>query len=338
MSDEPVYQMLWDCRYCGTKKLLGLTHRYCPSCGAGQDDDARYFPGDHEKVAVEDHVYVGADKICPACDHPSAATVEFCPQCSAPLSAAAEAKRQEDQIRAAGEYEFKSRSELARAAARPRKIPTRLKVVLGLLAALVVFLLIFFFWTKDVAVVLEGHSWSRSIAIQDYQPRSKSAWCSSMPGDAYSVSRSREIRSYRQVPDGQECSTVNVDRGDGTYTTRQECRTKYRREPVYDDKCYFTVDRWEFGRAVPAGGLDKRPFWPEYSLRCSAQRYGCEREGGRSQTYEVLLRSSDEEQNQYRCSMPQNRWQATTLRSRWKLTVRQIGGGADCDSLTPLEG
>jgi len=55
--------MLWDCEFCGTKKLLGKTHRFCPNCGAQQDPKARYFPSDEEKVAVKDHVYVGVDKI-----------------------------------------------------------------------------------------------------------------------------------------------------------------------------------------------------------------------------------------------------------------------------------
>jgi hypothetical protein len=30
------YEMLWDCRYCGTKKLLGKTHRQGPECGGEQ--------------------------------------------------------------------------------------------------------------------------------------------------------------------------------------------------------------------------------------------------------------------------------------------------------------
>ena len=34
MGDERVYEMLWDCAFCGTQKLLGLQHRHCPSCGA----------------------------------------------------------------------------------------------------------------------------------------------------------------------------------------------------------------------------------------------------------------------------------------------------------------
>jgi len=36
-ESEKTYEMLWDCRYCGTKKLLGKTHRHCLECGGAKD-------------------------------------------------------------------------------------------------------------------------------------------------------------------------------------------------------------------------------------------------------------------------------------------------------------
>ena len=47
------YQMLWDCKFCGTQKLLGVTHRHCPNCGAAQDPERRYFPAEADMVALE---------------------------------------------------------------------------------------------------------------------------------------------------------------------------------------------------------------------------------------------------------------------------------------------
>src|SRR5688572_6267321 len=82
---EPVYEMVWDCRYCGAQKLLGLTHRHCPNCGAAQDPTARYFPADDEKVAVENHVYVGADMQCRYCDAASSTRAHNCGRCGAAL-------------------------------------------------------------------------------------------------------------------------------------------------------------------------------------------------------------------------------------------------------------
>ena len=49
MADEKSYEMFWDCEYCGSSKLLGITHRHCPNCGAPQDPEKRYFPPDEEK-------------------------------------------------------------------------------------------------------------------------------------------------------------------------------------------------------------------------------------------------------------------------------------------------
>ena len=70
-TDLGTYQMLWDCPYCGTPKLLALDHKHCPACGGAQDPTRRYFPKDDEKIAVEGHVFVGKDKICGACEAPT---------------------------------------------------------------------------------------------------------------------------------------------------------------------------------------------------------------------------------------------------------------------------
>ena len=58
MATEKRYEMLWDCPRCETPKLLGLSHRNGPTCGAPQDPTKRYFPKDEDKVAVEDHPFV----------------------------------------------------------------------------------------------------------------------------------------------------------------------------------------------------------------------------------------------------------------------------------------
>ncbi len=89
-TDRGTYQMLWDCPYCGSEKLLGLDHRHCPTCGAPQDPARRYFPSEADKIAVVDHRFSGADRVCPSCQTPNAATCEFCGNCGTPLSEAAE--------------------------------------------------------------------------------------------------------------------------------------------------------------------------------------------------------------------------------------------------------
>ena len=329
-----VYEMLWDCEYCGTAKLLGLTHRFCPNCGSPQNPEKRYFPSDEDKVAVEDHDYYGVDRMCPACDNPCSAKIEFCTQCGAPLTDAAKAEQQASQVRAAGASEFEPETAKSTAEVGTKKKKNMKRVLVGGGGAAAAGVLTAVFWTQEVGVTLSDHSWVREVEIEDFQPRSKSAWCENTPGDAYRVSRKQEVRSHRQVADGQECSSQRVDQGDGTYREVENCRPKYRSEPVYDSKCYFTVDRWEYARSITAKGNDKKPYWPEMKLERSGDCVGCERTGKREEKYLVHLRGKDD---RYTCPLEFVRWNASVPESRWQLEVGAIGGGARCGTLQAIK-
>src|SRR5688572_8757657 len=95
---EAVYEMVWDCKYCGQKKLLGLTHRFCAGCGGPQDPASRYFPPDNEKVAVNDHQFVGADVACPACKQPMGRAAKCCTHCGSPIDKGVEVARRGDVV------------------------------------------------------------------------------------------------------------------------------------------------------------------------------------------------------------------------------------------------
>ena len=77
--------MLWDCKFCGKQKLLGLTHRHCPSCGAPQNAADRYFPSDADRVLAADHEYAGADILCAKCGQANGRKAKHCGGCGAPL-------------------------------------------------------------------------------------------------------------------------------------------------------------------------------------------------------------------------------------------------------------
>jgi len=312
------YEMFWDCEFCGAEKLLGKTHRYCPGCGAPQNPGKRYFPPPGEEVAVEDHRYVGADRVCGNCDTPNAAATEFCVSCGAPLTEAAEARRiQDGPPPEAPEPGKKSRKGLIGAAL------AGIAAVIGGL----------FFWTQDVSVSVAGHRWEREIKIEAYGPQSDSAWCDQMPASAYDVSRSREVRDHRRVPDGETCSSRRVDQGDGTYRTEQVCETKYREEPIYDDRCRYTVDRWDYARSVNVAGTDRDPHWPEFSLNGAGRScHGCEREGDRVDRYILALSGEGET---FDCSVDEALWQQAAPRSRWVMEVGAVMGEARCGSLEP---
>lgn len=350
MSSEQVYEMLWDCKFCGTRKLLGKTHRFCPNCGAAQDDEARYFPSDDEKVAVKDHVYYGADRICSSCDTLNSANSQFCQQCGAPLENAQTAQLvSDDQVIRAGEsfkttgprnIEQERFAEKMDAAGlqidgKPKAKASRslLKFgCIGIIALVVVFVALAVFWKREATAIVTGHSWAREIAIESYAPRSENAWCDAMPMDGYNVSRRSEVRSYRQIPDGEECSIRRVDNGDGTFSERQECRTRYREEPIYDTKCYYTVNRWGFARSVTATGqsLADQPYWPDTNLRQTGTCIGCEREGRRQADYQVHFRADSSD---YTCTLDESRWASIPVESRWTFQIGVISGQPDCGTL-----
>jgi len=354
MSDGNVYEMLWDCQFCGTKGNLGLTHRFCPNCGAPQNPDSRYYPSDDEKVAVHDHHYVGVDVTCPHCSELNSAAAEFCGQCGSPLTEGAEAKTLDAQVRKA-EEQFESSgsrdlvkekfdAEMQRVGVKPKKKPRSgpnvalIVVIVGLVVA-VIAVIAALTATHETTVIVTGHEWERTIHIDEYRDFSVRDWRDSPPaGDNVSIvplSCERQQRDTLRVPDGEECSVKRVDQGDGTFREEQECRTIYRDEPVYDDMCTWTGQRWEFERDERASGtsLAEPPYWPDVSLNCEDQRrVGCE-QASHEEIYNVLY-AATEGNRTYRCNFPQSTWQGIQIESLWKGAVRAIdGGGLRCDSL-----
>jgi hypothetical protein len=342
-EDEGTYEMLWDCRSCGTPKLLGLTHRRCPNCGAVQDPAWRYYPSDDDRVLAKDHKYAGVDHTCPACGTAMGRSATFCANCGRELRDAKDVVRRAAQVQAEGvafdgETVQDAKREHAAAKAPPkpvRRSPWPRRLVIGGVVA-VGLVLVAVFWKRQVGLSVQGHTWERNIDIERFEPRHDSSWCDQMPADAYSTSRSREQRSTRQVADGTECSMQREDRGDGTYKQVRKCQTKYRSEPVYDWRCSYTVDRWSVARTASAQGasLEDEPRWPKVQLVRTGQCLGCEREGRHRETYTVQL-ADVPKAKQHACSFQQAKWASFRMKSHWQGRTRVLGGGLDCDSLLP---
>jgi predicted RNA-binding Zn-ribbon protein involved in translation (DUF1610 family) len=322
-SSEGVYEMFWDCAFCGTAALLGVTNRHCPNCGAPQDETKRYFPppGKEVKANLE---FDGADLKCPACGTPNGSKANNCRNCGSPLNEAARVKL------------LAERSNKPAAPVVPVKKPGGwvVKLVVGGVLLVVALIAVAMGWKKQVTATVEGHTWKREIAIEALQAVSESAWRDSVPGDAYGMSCSKEQRSTKKIADGQTCHTKDVDRGNGTFERKNVCETKYREEPVYDDKCRYMVDRWRRDRGVTAkGGLADPPSWPAANLRQTGNCRGCEREGSRSEEYLVVL--GGPEKARYECGKPEAEWRTYPVGKSYPLKVRVMTGGADCDSLKP---
>ena len=355
-QDLGTYEMMWDCTRCGTPKLLGLSHRHCPACGAPQDPEARYYPSEDEKVAVENHAYHGADIVCPACETANAGIAQFCVGCGSPLEgdakAAAARSGQEvaDGEAFAGESAKDARNEArarrdervqqATAAPKPEGMSRGLKIGLivgGIAAVLAVLIFVFFFWKREAVVEVKGHKWARTVEIEVFGEVKRSAWCDEKPKGARKITKKKEQRSTKKVEDGQECKKKRKDNRDGTFKEVKECKPKYREEPVYGDKCYFTVDAWETDRTEKASGDAKtpEPKWPEFKLKKPGKCKGCDREGDRDEDYYLLF--EDTEGEKYECSVDRSKWDAAEVGSKWKAEVGVVSSSLDCDSFSPAK-
>jgi hypothetical protein len=325
MSEDHFYEMLWDCPSCRTTGLLGNSQRHCPVCGQAQNPAKRYFPEPGKEVEAQGHAFVGADWRCAYCDSPNSAAASFCCNCGAP----------KDGTKPVGTI-----ADPLEAAARPA-LASGMRSRRGLYAGLAALVLLLggiaglFFSKKETLAQVTQSQWQREIEVERFAAVSDSAWCDAMPAAAYAATRSQEVRSHRQVADGQECKEKRVDKGDGTFVKQQECSTRYREEPVYDMKCHFTIDRWHVVRKLKASGdSGQLPTWPtaDAGLHQSAGptgRLGEERSGQRHENYVVTLANAGKS---WQCDVKEEAWGRLKPGIDVAVQIRAIGGPV-CDSI-----
>ena len=347
-SGEPVYEMLWRCNFCGTDKLLGKTQRFCPNCGAPQEPKNRYFPNEENRVAVENYNYQGIDKTCAACSTANAANSSFCSQCGSAMDGTKSVDLKVDSVNNAPEqpappkkyplwlekYPLWLALLIFAMTTPPKKYPLWLTLLIFAMLANLTFSVVDDFWRETVNLELVLDEWQREIKIEQFQTVRDSAWCDTMPSDAYAVSRKSEVRSYKKVTDGQICSTESVDRGDGTFTTKKQCKTKYRDEPVYGDQCYFTINRWQYTRSLNAKGSDKQPKDPVLVLSKTGNCLGCERDAAHIAKYVLTLIDKTKKENEPTvCEVAENIWQQAVPQSKWQMAVSVMSHASHCDTL-----
>lgn len=351
MNEGKTYEMQWDCQFCGTKKLLGKTHRFCPNCGAPQNPDSRYYPADDEKVAVEDHVFVGVDVTCGSCAELNSGGAEFCQQCGAPLTDAAKAKTLDKETQgSAGQFvssgsrdlvqeKFDSEMERVGVKEKPKRGGTNYKVlgIIGVIIAAIIGLVVVLNLTDSITVSAQSHSWERTVSVQEYRNFTTQSWRDSRPsGDNVSITGScqRKQRGTDKVADGQTCKTVRKDQGDGTYKESQECTTKYKDVPVYGDWCTWSGRHWEddYSRSTSGEGLSPEPYYENISLKCAGQNsLGCERA---SYSGKYMVAFSGNENRSYSCDFPQDEWASIAIESVWSMEVRKVDKNAGlCNTL-----
>lgn len=334
-GEEDVYEMLWDCKYCGQRKNLGLSHRFCPTCGGPQDAGARYFPEDHEKIAVRNHPFVGADVSCPSCKHWNSNNAKCCTNCGGPLTGGASAQLRPDQV-----------SGQANAGAPPLAqgappAPASGKKWSGILIALLVVAVLGgigvactkLFAKRDGSFEVADRAWLRTIQVERYDLVRQSAWCDERPPGGVERSRAKAQRSTNKVADGQTCVTKKKDRGNGTFKQERECTPKYKEVPVYADKCEYDVPAWKNYRTLKAeGGEASTPDWPKVDITRTGMCMGCEREGSREEKYTVKFLDAKTKELST-CDTGMEKWKAFSKGSKWDGQVGVYTNVVDCDSL-----
>ena len=338
MADEQRFEMIWDCRYCGNKKMLARTYRHCTTCGAPQDPTWRYFPDETEAVAVADTVIEGADVICPSCKSPNAKSANFCLNCASPLKDGVAVRTFGEQSRADGgkfaQDDLKARQTADKTAkyAAPSRPSKGNWSWLIIVAVLIIGGIWWLTQTREAVVSVAGHTWQREIRIEKYAAVPASTWCESVPIGAYGIRQYRDVRSTRQIADGQTCQSVRRDNGDGTYSQRRVCQTKYRSEPIYGNRCDFLVNTWAYSRSATTNGANtENVVWANLDLRTGSS-LGAEREAGRSEKYSLNLAGNNVKP--FSCNVPENTWRSSSIGASFGLKVGQALGNAQCDTLT----
>lgn len=330
-----IVEGLWDCPYCKSTGIGGLT-KHCPCCGHPQDAGTKFYMGQKKKYLESElaaQYGKGADWVCPFCGSLNRVHFEYCANCAAPKDAS-EKDYFSTQSNADQVQPNTSKPE------RKKKQPNKKKRWFILSAVLLLVAMFFYtYWPRTYEATVSTAAWVREIDVEAYRTVQESDW--SVPDGGRVYDQQTEFSHYKQVLDHYETRTREVseqvydgedyhtsysDNGDGTFTEerystpryRTEWRTEtyqepiYRDEPVYATKYYYDIDKWVVDRTESSKGADTVPYWPEYTLAEN------ERTGFQGASY-ILLIKTDEES--YHVSVPLEIWEKYHAGDQVKISV-----------------
>ena len=341
----------WDCASCGTVGNLGRQVN-CPGCALPRPAGTRfYLPEDAPELtdaALVAQARAGADWVCEHCGASARATERACPGCAAP--------RGSSPSQAVVDYDLDDiprdgRERRAATAAAPpptrRPSPWRGRLVLAALAAA----LWWFFTPREVTAVVHAKTWDRTVEVEAYRTLRESG--RTVPSGGREIRSYRALREYRQVLDHYETKERQVseqvrtgtrsyvcgsrDLGNGNfedrtctepeYETRYRTETYqdpvYRREPVYDTRHDYDIERWVRDTVLAARGEADEPAEPDQPSWPATQLRERQREGERTEKYVVRFR--DDDGDTYESAVPFARYERLRVGAPVRIRVSRAG-------------
>jgi hypothetical protein len=159
----------------------------------------------------------------------------------------------------------------------------------------------------NVDATVSGHTWERTVAVEEKREVQGEDWCDDLPPDARVHSRKRKFhhRDRRVGPD--------ID--------------------VYEKWCTYTAMAWEEvdTKVAKGKGLRPGPKWPKIgSGRCD--RKGCKRAGDKEETYAIQFQSK--RGGPWSCDLKdQAAWSGWSEGEGLRVLIGGVLGEPHCDTL-----
>ena len=315
---EEIVEGYWICPNCDAKNRGA--EQQCAACGAIRSEDVQFHCDDNAPAITDEEelrrAKEGPDWICPFCRNTSPASSPKCTGCGSARNSGKQ--RAVKEIPPGGVPEQKGP---AKPPTPAQPMPTGFKIGCGIVALLL--LIVSFLSCRETPsqVEITDNQWTRVIERSEYRTVNESAWEDEVPQSAVRLSSSREIRDYKQIPDGFEEVTENytervkvgeeqvedgkIDLGNGRFKvkyrmvpkykeeqrTRRVKKQKYRKEPIYAEKVNYNIDRWIDIAPVELKGGQEDPQWPDAGvIQNTPPQIGDVSEKARKETYVVKLK------------------------------------------------
>ncbi len=351
-SRTAIVEGKWVCKSCGSENLTG-SNRVCPNCGNPRDEQEDITPPNPGGPEVTDleklkEARSGPEWNCEHCGKANSPLEEVCEYCGAAKGTSPQRKKRW------GKTQPDTPPPQTESSVVTHSVDFKpLLLLFGgvtALAILIAALYFFVFQTKEHNAIVVGHTWERSIPLEELHTYQEEGW--SLPAGARLLSTqerangSREYQigtrtDYEDVPVevqvGEEPCGEPRDLGNGNFE-QDYCpvfETEYERRPVdvpiyateviYATYYFYEVDRWEVVHTFRSSGTDTSPYWPDAPTRYD------QRTGQPSQRLEIIFSAEGNKKYTYQAK-DEHEWKSFTQGQEVVLKVNRLGLIMDIES------